>query len=204
MKLCYFLLLFLSACVPVTAPVVPVEQEVIAPLSWEKNRPERAAWSKHLTSKIKSELALFGSAKDLKTICPKSESLSDSQKLQAIAEFFVALAYYESSWNPKSSGVDVGSKDDKGSWSIGLYQISVNDQKWSGGGLKYTYDELTTAEPNIDLAMVLMKRQLERNKLYILPNSAKDRYWAVILDGNRFSKIPQIKQRVIDAAPFCK
>ncbi len=169
-------------------------------LSWETEklygkRSGEPAWSDFLIDRIRRDLALYESAKDISRICPKYAGLTESERLKAIGEFWVAVGIWESSWNPKSAAVDVGKKENRDTWSIGLYQVSVVD-KANREVTKYNYDQLLTAIPNIDLATTIMGRQLKNYGLLILPNSSKGRYWAVILDGNKYSKIPEIIARM--------
>lgn len=191
-KIIYAVVVFIiSAC----TSVPPVSKDPTNPpketkLSW--NKP----WDETLLSEIRKSLGVFSGANDIEEICPKFKALPKEKQVHAIAEFFVALAYYESGWKPKSASVDVGKKENRDTWSIGLYQVSVVDQQWVKADRKYSYDELLTAEPNIKLAMAIMKRQIEKTGEIILPNSSKYRYWSVLLESNRYSKIAEIKQRV--------
>lgn len=169
-------------------------------LSWETEklygkRSGEAAWSDFLIDRIRRDLHLYDAAKDVGRICPKYAGLPDSERIKAIGEFWVAVGIWESSWNPKSAAVDVGKKENRDTWSVGLYQVSVVD-KANREVTKYNYDQLLTAIPNIDLATTIMGRQLKNYGLLILPNSSKGRYWAVILDGNKYSKIHEIISRM--------
>ncbi|MBF0473864.1 MAG: hypothetical protein HQK93_09070, partial [Nitrospirae bacterium] len=67
-------------------------------LSWEKNHPERQAWSKSLISDLDSHLTIFDEAKDITSFCPKYETLSHDQKLNMLGEMIVSVAHYESDW----------------------------------------------------------------------------------------------------------
>lgn len=185
--------------VPVYTPEKPREE---IKLSWD-NTTTRAGWTKDLMSFIEPSLDTLDLATDVTQFCPKYPGLDKQARLKAWGEFFVALARFESSWNPKSASVDVGAKDKRDTWSIGLYQVSVVDQRWSGGGTKYTYEQLLTPKPNMDLALQLVTRWLKREPKIFLPNSSKNRYFAVALQGNRFSKIPQIIDYVKKNAPDC-
>jgi len=169
-------------------------------LSWESEklygkRSGGQEWSDALVESIKRDMALYDAAKDTKRICPKYAALDESERIKAIGEFWVALAVFESSWNPKSAAVDVGKKENRDTWSVGLYQVSVVD-KANREATKYNYDQLLEPVPNIKLATEIMRRQLKNYGLLILPNSSKGRYWAVILDGNKYSKIPEIIARM--------
>jgi hypothetical protein len=174
-------------------------------LSWENTtepHPERKEWSDKLTSIIRQDLPIYAKAKDITEICPKFHSLSDDLKVKAIAEFDVALAYYESGYNPKSSSVDVGTVKNRNSYSDGLFQVSGTDDAAKKFG--YTYVELLTPIPNIVTTGEIFRRQINNCGELILPNSSKCRYFATVLEGNRYNKIPEIKARVLKYAPECK
>lgn len=187
-----------------TPPISTPEPLSYIPLYWENTtspRPERAPWTKQLSELIKQNLTTYSEAKDIGEICSKFYSLTDLGKIKAIGEFFVAMAYYESSFNPNSASVDVGTQGDKGSWSVGLYQMSGND----GSAKKFGCDFTCLQDPlmNIKVANEQMVRQITRTGLILLPNSNASRYWAVILKGNKYSKIADIQARVKKYAPEC-
>lgn len=184
-----------------TTSVKPAER--IA-LFWENTtspKPDRKPWSDALISALDKNFATLGKATDTKRFCPKYSSLSKEQKLKAMGEFFVALAYYESGYNPESSSVDVGTKDDLNSYSVGLYQMSGNDS--AAKLFKADYKALKNPITNINVAVEQMRKQIKNTGLFILPNTSKFRYWAIILDGNKYSKVPQVIERVKKHAPFC-
>lgn len=159
-------------------------------LSWEKNDPKRAAWSDKLISVINKDMPLYESSTDINKILPDFKSKTNAQKLKALAEFWIALYKFESSWNPKSYSVDVGSKNDKGSWSVGLGQMSANDG--AARAFKATFESLQDPIMGIDVSLEQMRRQLKNTNTIFLANSSKYRYWAVALIGNKHSKIDQI------------
>lgn len=214
MRLLVFVYLFLTGCatqIPVVSTPPPTPTPVATPasrisLSWELTtapRPERKPWSDAVVRYLDENFSTFDSAKDFSTFCPRYGSLSRAQKLKAWGEFWVAAAYYESGFNPASASVDVGTAADKETWSVGLFQVSVVDQAWVFGAKRYSYDQLKTALPNIDLALSIMKRQIVKTGIVALPNSSPYRYWATFLVGNKYSKIPQMKDRVVSKAPGC-
>lgn len=187
---------------PVTTTTVPettttttttlpaVEEHDFVALSWEKKDADRIDWSNWMYEHMKTGyLERFDKAKDMERLCPKYYSLNDKQKMNVWGEFWSALTYYESSWNPKSQAVDVGSPDNRDSWSIGLTQISVRDYQNKFG---YNFEQLLTPYRNLHLGFEIMAIQIQKTGLVILPNSSKYRYWAVILDGNKYSKVTQI------------
>lgn len=173
-------------------------------LSWENTtapHPERKPWSDKLTSIIKTDLVKYSEAKDITRICPKYKTLKDEQKIKAIGELYVGLAYYESSFNPKSFSVDVGNKNNKETWSVGLYSMSGVDSASRLYGADFT--KLQDPLINIQVAAEQIRRQLKNTGLLILPNSSKYRYYAVILDGNKYSKVSEILARVKKNSPSC-
>jgi hypothetical protein len=170
------------------------------PLSWEKNHPERAAWSKSLIAQVVDAWSQLREPKDMDRFCAKYSSLFTEQRIKVWAELFVAMAYYESGWNPKSASVDVGTKDDRDTWSIGLWQMSVIDQESYKLPLGYKYEHLLEPGPNGDLAVRIMARQIERRGTIVVSSSP---YWAVIKEGGRYQKINQIAA-MVSALPFCK
>lgn len=174
-------------------------------LYWENTtepHPERAPWSDFLIDIIKTDLPLYMGARDIVEICPKIKSLSEREQVVAIGEFWVALAYFESGFNPNSASVDVGTSSDKGSWSVGLYQMSSNDS--SAKVYKATFETLKDPLINIKVATEQMRRQIKNTNEIILPNSSKHRYWAIILRNNRFNQIAKVKERVLKNVPSCK
>jgi len=194
--------ILVTACTQLpTAPTTPTGEHIS--LSWESGHSERAAWSDKWASIITESMDVYSGASDITRICPKFKSLTADQKIKAIGEFWVSVAYYESGFNPKSQSVDVGSKDNKDSWSVGLYQLSARDSA-NKKGPNYSFSELNEALPNIHLAHVQMTTQIKNCGKLILENGSKCRYWAVILDGNKYSKVSQILSRTQSNASFCK
>lgn len=204
---------FLISCAtkPTDTPVVVKPTERIAG-SWENTtapHPERKPWSDLMAETVRADLPIYDKAKDITEMCPKWNSLNDDKKVKGVMEFWIALAYYESGYNPKSSSVDVGSAGDRNSYSDGLYQLSGND----GAAQKYKCDYNCLHDPlkNITVALEQMRRQIVGTKSkyqgcgYIfLDNSSPCRYWAPTLKNNKYSKIPKIQERIRMYAPECK
>ena len=165
-------------------------------LAWETAHPERAEWSRILIDQISLHYDQLAKAQDQSRIHPMQGSFGKSERIRMFAEFMVALAYYESGWDQAASDVDVGSHDDRGSYSDGLWQVSANDQEWAAPDLHYSPDALLRMEPNAVLAIRLLARQVDRTGKIFLPNSHRDRYWATLLDGNKYQKIEEISRRV--------
>lgn len=196
--------------VVVVNPPLPAKEEKAVEatriaLYWEDTteaHPERMPWSDKLTSIVRNDLALYSIAKDITEVCPNFHALTEGQKVEALGEFWVAIALHESGFNPKSSSVDVGSAKDRNSYSDGLYQMSGND----GASKKYGYNYKDLLDPikNIEVATEQMRRQITKTGEIFLPKSHPNRYWAVILEGGRYQQIAKIKAQTLKYAPFCK
>lgn len=195
-----FIILFLLC---LTACKTEIVQEAVFStpdkLSWETNA-ERKVWSEFLYTYFDEDFELFDKAKDNTRFCPNYSTFTKKQKYKMFGEIIAWTSFFESSWNPKSMAVDVGTPKDRNTWSIGLMQISVTDQKGFGIQSNYTFDQLLTAVPNLDLGVKIIKRQLRSRGKFILDNSDKMRYFAVLLDNNKYSKVPQITANVRKAA----
>jgi Transglycosylase SLT domain len=160
-------------------------------LSWEQTtqaHPERAAWSRYLISMIQINFSVLSKAIDLKLFYPNFDLVSDKTKTRLISEIFVAVAKYESGFNPASASVDVGNKSNKDTWSVGLFQMSVVDQPNYHLPTKYKYDDLLQPIPNIDLAVQIMTKQVLAHGVFIVPSHP---YWATLYNG-KYSKIKEI------------
>jgi len=173
---------------PVETPQVPFR------LSWD-NKAERLPWTGYIFSRL---YEMYDShivkIKDMERFRIDWVALTKDQRIYVMAEIIVQMAKHESGWNPDSASVDVGNKDKKDTWSIGLLQLSVADQSWvkPRDKTRYTYEELIKPIPNLDLAFSILKRQIEKDGRLVLPNKSPLRYWAVMLDGNKYSKVDSI------------
>jgi hypothetical protein len=190
---------------PVVEQGIPIQVDTPAVgLSWEKNHPERAAWSTLLISKVTENFTTLDKAQDFVRYCPKYKIIPNDQRLLAWSEFFVALAYYESSWNPKDATVDQGENGDLATYSTGLWQVSsVDIQNYGLKQLpKYTYKDLLEVEPNLNLAMALMVRQINKQGLVCVKS---DVYWATLSCKlfARYEVNEEIASRVMKLN-FCK
>ena len=148
-----------------TAVVIPPTSGRI-PLYWENTtapHPERKPWTDAIHTNTDKYFTMYDSAKDATRFCPKYKSLSVDLKKKAIGELLVAIAFYESGYNPKSEAVDVGTKNDKGSWSVGLYQMSGNDG--AAKALKVDYLGLKDPVKNINVAMYQFNTQIKNTGL---------------------------------------
>lgn len=178
-------------------------------LSWIKSyftKPAPSKWSSYewqwhdnLKMMLDSKVDTLGAASDILDIRPDFKILTHDEKVEVFCEFFKWLAYFESSWNPKSKSVDVGSKFDMNTWSVGLLQVSVCDQKNLNLYLDYDYDSLLMPLPNLSLGLAIMCNQVRKRGKIIIPKGQKGNpslYWATLSPGNPNDRSDQIIKKV--------
>lgn len=204
--ICIFIMMTLLSCTtqPVASTPEPIAG-VISPLSWEAGHPERAPWSDAILMDVLDNLnQSYSKASDIKTFCPKYMSIAQVDRARAWGELFVGIIYYESSFNPASASVDVGKVGDKNTYSVGLFQMSVVDQVNYGFKFGYTYADLLKPIPNINLALAIFKRQLDKYGVIGIPVGSKGLYWATIHPGGKYDNTKDIAARVQKYVEACK
>lgn len=178
----------------------PVKEDVVVtkylPLAWEsKAHPERREWSQFLLTQIGIQWPQFSLAKDMGTFHSNYDSLTLDQKINVVADMIAMTAYYESSWNPTSTDVDVGEKSNKDTWSVGLMQLSVTDQVNYGFKLGYDFNDLQDPIKNLRLTLLIMGHQIEKYGLVCLPAGHKGLYWATLHPGGKYDKTLEIASK---------
>lgn len=159
-------------------------------------------WTRSLETDVERDLASLEKAKDLATFC-SSYPKAKRDRIKVWAVLFEWAAYYESSWNPTASSVDVGSAADRDTWSVGLLQLSVVDQQNYGIPLRYSFADLQDPIKNLDLGVRIMAKQIEKRGKIAIPKSEPGDpgvYWATLNPGNKYDKTSEIsaKVRVLD------
>lgn len=211
----YTIIFFLTAvgctlkAVDSATPSVPtpttVQERVEAKLDWD-SKPGALAWSKELRKQIRFSLPDLMKAKDWKLYCPKFSSISDEQRIEAIATMAVGIAYRESGYKPGDA-----MKESDGAISEGLFQLTYGDRycpkKKSEGSL---IDPLV----NIQCAVRLMAYYVSENGTVAEGGYTKygapapkgvARYWSVMRVPDSKSKhyLAEIKGKT-NALSFCK
>lgn len=163
--------------------------------------PDSHKWEWQVQTKtlLIGQLDTLSLAQDVYRLCPHYNELTYYEKIEVWADLFKWLAYYESAWNPRSTSVDVGEKNDKDTWSIGLLQVSVIDQKNLGLDCGFDYDSLLMPIPNITLGIAIMANQVKkRGKIFIPKGEAGNPgvYWATLHPGGKYDKTEEIVRLV--------
>ena len=152
-------------------------------------------WTDILKKNIGDCLESLNKASDIDLIYPAYLLLKRDDQIAVWAEFFKALAYYESGYDPLCESVDVGTKDNKESWSVGLLQLSGDDKKNLGLAIGYDYERLKVPEFNLVQGIALMVNQIQKRGKIIIPNNEKGNpkaYWATLRPGNQYDKTEKI------------
>lgn len=166
------------------------------PLSWEVGHRERKAWSDYLINQIANfHFESFDKAKDAVKLYDRYESLKKWQKVNLWAEFICSLCYYECSWDQLQNSVDVGTNGDIDTYSVGLMQLSVVDQKNYKIRLGYKFKDLQDPIKNLNLGLKIMT-QIIKNKGIVMVPKGSNPYWAVICPGGKYDKSSEILARV--------
>ena len=156
-------------------------------------------WDEVLNRLLYSNLDSFDKAKDIEVIRKDWFSLSEEQKVKVLTAFIKTLAYYESGYDPLCESVDVGTKGNKETWSVGLLQLSGVDKSNLGLPVGFDYEGLKNPENNIIQGIAIMVNQINKRGKIIIPKSEKGNpgvYWATLNTGNRYDKTDLILKEV--------
>lgn len=186
-------------------PTVPGQFDDIS-LAWENTtapHPERKPWTKALIQYIDLNFDDLSKAQDLKHFCPNFDQLSRHDQDHALGELIVGTVYYESGYDPNSQDVDVGSKSDRDTWSIGLLQLSVVDQESYQIPLGLDFDGLLVPQNNLHLGVLILARQIRLYKVFAIPVGSKGLYFATLHPGGSYDETDNIVARVKKYSPVC-
>lgn len=190
-------------------PVAPLFE--FFPLLWEKTVVAAKGWTQMVYTVIKKEESyLLGQnvADDIEIFCPAYRKLNEQQRLNFWGQFFSALAYHESGWNPVSRMVEANftSKDSVTKMPVvseGLLQLSYQDEPsyrldcgfdWSKDkNLAVKDPKKTILDPynNLRCGIKIMSVQLKKYRSITMNSNV---YWAVLKTNGLYSKIPQISR----------
>ncbi len=148
-------------------------------LSWEDGHPERKAWSDELRSAIKPNLGRLEMAEDIDKFAPNYKSLSESRQIDVWAALFVAIACYESEYNPHSILKETSGQD-----SVGLLQLSYENQAaYDLEPLDRKAKSLEDPLVNLRCGVKILAHWVEKDHVIAAGSSLKDgrggaRYWS--------------------------
>jgi len=164
-------------------------------LPWEFLHPERASWSESLVTIVTNELENLDKATDVAFFRPDYTSLSDLQKVRVWCEFFVWLAAHESNWNPAVNSVDAGTREDKDTYSVGLLQVSVCDQKNRRLPFAYSFEDLQQVTPNLTLGIAILCDQIHKKGVIMIHHGQSGDYWSTLCPGGKYDASALIAQK---------
>jgi hypothetical protein len=201
-----------AATVPVgeLPPAAPIESSTFSPnfkpmaLSWESaTRPERTAWSSGLYNLVSKYHQTLSRASDIQFFCPQFALLSRDQQINAFAAVIAATTYFESGYNPLSNSVDVGVVTDKDTYSVGLLQLSVVDQKNYGFQFGFNFADLQDPLKNLALGLAIMNKQISKYGKILISVGETGLYWAVLHPAGRYDQSTAIANIVKARISFC-
>lgn len=195
---------------PTPTPSDPQGPYSMQSLSWEaSSKPERQQWSQYLMKLVLNDWSsLLKGADDMNQFCPRYNSLSTNERANVWAQLFVAMAKYESGYNPLSRmqettmGTDPVTK--KPVYSEGLLQLSYQDiTGWSFCKFDWSKDKnLSPTDPkktildpyiNLHCGVGIMAKQVARTGKIMVGSGA---YWAVIKTNSKYQQIKNITSMV--------
>jgi Transglycosylase SLT domain len=184
---------------PAPAPLQPPEPKpgpII--LSWDDS-PERVAWSRALVEAIRArKLDLDAGNPD--AFIPGYAALSPDGQVKFWAEFVVAIAKYESTWNPHAHFEEPPPLK---VMSIGLLQIAYEDQK------EYHFDppldrktnSLEDPGTNLRSGVAILAQLVAHDGVVVGGKGNRSRgaarYWAVLRSGksHRLTEITALTKK---------
>ena len=178
-------------------PAVPAAPAAtVKVLSWEGGHPERGAWSDELRSAIRPALANLELAQDIEKFAPNYKGLPESRRIDVWAALFVAIAYYESGYDPRSIFKETSGQD-----SVGLLQLSYEDQKPYGlEPLDRKARSLEDPLVNLRCGVKIMAHLVARDRVIAGGSSLKDgrgggRYWSTLWEGHHLAGIQEMVKK---------
>jgi len=194
----------LLGCVwPKEAPIVlqskkapQADPGTIPTLSWEKSDSSRAAWSSALWALIGQHYDSFAKANDTSFFYPGFDKLDRAGKMRVWAEIICWLCYFESAWDQTCADQDVGTADDKSTWSVGLMQLSAVDCQSYNIPLGYSFDDLKDPIKNLTLGTAILSRQFEGKGKWMIAAGESGLYFATLHPGGKYDKSDSIKAHV--------
>ncbi|EGF89751.1 lytic transglycosylase, catalytic [Asticcacaulis biprosthecium C19] len=169
---------------PPPPPPPPPPEMLVSGLAWEMNHSERAPWSTELRTQVRANLASFDKATDWADFCPTYGSLTADDKVEVIATLAVAIARYESNYNPHTIYHEPAPLNVD---SVGLFQLPYEDG-FTWCTLNRTAKSLEDPINNIRCAVPKMARLIAKDKVVTAGSTGANaqglaRYWSTVRLG---------------------
>ena len=166
-------------------------------LSWEINHPERKEWSARLISLVSQNKDDLERGQPETFIAGYNGLPSEALKIKFWCELLVAVAKFESDWNPKNVFKEPPSL---GVNSIGLLQLSLVDQTHFDLTPHIDdEDELKKPLLNLGWGVTIFARLLKRDGIVASGTGSASRgaarYWSVLRAGHKIDLIKDLTKK---------
>ncbi|WP_155847407.1 transglycosylase SLT domain-containing protein [Asticcacaulis sp. AC402] len=170
---------------PPPPPPPPPPEMLVSGLAWEINHAERLPWSAELRSQVRGNLASFDKATDWADFCPTYGTLTADDKVEVIATLAVAIAKFESNYNPRKIYLEPAPLNVN---SVGLFQLSYEDG-FTWCVLNRASKSLEDPVNNIRCAIPKMARLVAKDKVVTAGSTGANaqglaRYWSTVRLGS--------------------
>ena len=172
-----------------------------ASLSWESARyPDRASWSRELLQCIRAHKAELDQGNPESYLAGYNQ-LDAAHQLKFWGELMVAMAQFESSWNPHSRY-----REANGQYSVGLFQLSyANARDYAWEPISEERASLEDPLVNIRCAVIVLAHLVAQNRVVASSEGGRHqggaRYWSVLRAGARH-KFNEIREYVRTHVPM--
>lgn len=179
---------------PVPSPVITPDVNR-QPLAWERYKLGSAAWSDQLRALVRASTLPDSNPKDVTVFAATYPVLSREMRVEFWSQFISIITKFESSFDPSVNCQDVGTVQEKDTWSVGLLQLSVCDQPNYGIKLKYNFQDLQNPIKNLTLGVAIMAMLINRDKVLCAQSGdhwlGLTEYWSTLRSTLPASKMIQ-------------
>lgn len=170
-------------------------------LSWNHpEHPERDGWTVQLLTSIAPRMTDLEKG-DPTEFSAGYNTLAPELRERFWAELLVAMAKFESAWNPRDRY-----QESDGQWSVGLLQLSIGDQK------NYSLAPAVNAESgledpliNLEWAVEIFAYWLVKDGVVATGASTRSRgaarYWSVMRAGHKVDQIKALTEMNVGLRP---
>lgn len=183
-------------------------------LSWEKNHPERAEWTKVVVETITPLFDThFANCNDITYFRKDYNNINKQQKIMVWAELISAMAYYESGWKVNSYMTETTMGTDpvtqKQVKSEGLLQLSYQDcNSYAISPCPFNWEidknlkdddvnkTIFKPENNLSFGVKILAKQIKNKKKIAPSKKEKGSYWAVLIKDGKYTKVKEIAKMI--------